>query len=106
MNTTYTETFADSAALEGGAGGGIFARVSAEPAAGLSAGPEAEARTLQQLIEAAVRQSGGAAQSATGGARDITVVLELDRQQLARAVYRLNDEEDRRVGARLAGGEW
>lgn len=36
--------------------------------------------------------------------REVTVVLELDRQQLARAVYRLNDEESRRVGARLMGG--
>lgn len=36
--------------------------------------------------------------------REVTVVLELDRQQLARAVYKLNDEASRRVGARLTGG--
>ena len=35
---------------------------------------------------------------------DLTVVLELDRTELARTVYRLNHEETQRVGARLAGG--
>ena len=38
-------------------------------------------------------------------ARDLTVILELDREALARAVYRLNGEETQRVGARLTGGE-
>jgi hypothetical protein len=36
--------------------------------------------------------------------RDLTVVLELDRMQLARAVYQLNNQETQRVGMRLAGG--
>lgn len=36
--------------------------------------------------------------------RDLTVILELDRMQLGRAVYRLNSEETQRVGVQLAGG--
>ena len=36
--------------------------------------------------------------------RDLTVILELDKMQLGRAVYRLNNEEVQRVGLRLAGG--
>ena len=39
----------------------------------------------------------------TGAARDLTVILELDRTQLGRAVYRLNKEETHRVGVNLAG---
>jgi hypothetical protein len=38
------------------------------------------------------------------GARDMTVILELDRMQLGRAVYRLNESETQRVGLKLAGG--
>lgn len=34
----------------------------------------------------------------------MTVILELDRMQLARAVYQLNNQETQRVGVRLAGG--
>lgn len=36
--------------------------------------------------------------------RDLTVILQLDRTQLGRAVYRLNNEETQRVGLSLAGG--
>jgi len=36
--------------------------------------------------------------------RDITVILQLDRTQLARTVFRLNNEETQRVGVNLAGG--
>jgi phage-related protein len=36
--------------------------------------------------------------------RNLNVVLELDRMQLARAVYQLNNQETQRVGMRLAGG--
>ena len=38
------------------------------------------------------------------GGRDLTVILELDKMQLGRAVYRLNEEETQRVGLKLAGG--
>lgn len=41
---------------------------------------------------------------ATTASRDLTVILELERTQLAKAVYRLNNEETQRVGVRLAGG--
>ena len=37
-------------------------------------------------------------------ARDLTVILELERTPLAKAVYRLNNEETQRVGLKLAGG--
>lgn len=36
--------------------------------------------------------------------RQQTVILQLDRMTLGRAVYMLNDEETRRIGVRLAGG--
>lgn len=36
--------------------------------------------------------------------KQLTVVLELDRMTLGRAVYNLNNEETQRVGVRLAGG--
>ena len=36
--------------------------------------------------------------------RQLTVILELDRMTLGRAVYNLNNEETQRVGVRLAGG--
>lgn len=60
--------------------------------------------TLRGLIESALGRA--ASEGASGGAndREISIVLELDRQQFARAVYRLNDEETRRVGTRLSTG--
>ena len=36
--------------------------------------------------------------------RQLTVILELDRQQMGKAVYRLNNEETQRVGVKLAKG--
>lgn len=36
--------------------------------------------------------------------RDITIILELDREQFARAVYKYNLEETQRVGLTLVGG--
>jgi len=36
--------------------------------------------------------------------RDLTVILELDRTQLAKAVYKLNNDETQRIGTRLARG--
>jgi hypothetical protein len=44
----------------------------------------------------------GSVQSDAG--RDVTVILQLDRTQLARTVFRLNNEETQRVGVNLAGG--
>lgn len=40
----------------------------------------------------------------TSDSRDLTVILELDRSQFAKAIYRLNNEEVQRVGVNLAGG--
>ena len=35
--------------------------------------------------------------------RDLTVILELDKMQLGKAVYKLNNEETQRVGVKLSG---
>ena len=58
--------------------------------------PEPERAPAEQRTEAF-----GGVQT---GHRDITVILQLDRQELGRAVYRLNNEETQRVGVKLAGG--
>lgn len=39
-----------------------------------------------------------------GESRDLTVILELDKMQFGKAVYRMNNEETQRVGVKLAGG--
>ena len=55
-----------------------------------------------------VSGSGTGAQAGTLGRGQtpqvLSIVLELDKQQLGRAVYRLNEEETQRVGLKLAGG--
>lgn len=53
--------------------------------------------TMVQAFKQAMNETGGA------GARQMTVVLQLDRRELGRAVYQLNNEESQRVGVRLAG---
>lgn len=40
----------------------------------------------------------------TDANRDLTVILELDRMQLGKVIYNLNNEETQRVGVNLAGG--
>lgn len=42
--------------------------------------------------------------SNSGDNRSMTVILQLDRTELGRAVYQLNNEETQRVGVKLAGG--
>lgn len=42
--------------------------------------------------------------SGSESGRNVTVVLQLDRTQLARTVFSLNNEESQRVGLNLAGG--
>lgn len=44
------------------------------------------------------------ANSQTQNNRNLTVILELDRMQMGKAVYTLNNEETQRVGVKLAGG--
>ena len=51
-----------------------------------------------------VQQTEGAAGRVQTGPRQIVVVLELNRSELGRVVYDLNNEETQRVGVRLAGG--
>ena len=74
---------------------------------GGEAGPEAVVGTsaLSAMIaEAVARGNQGGPSASRGGPRNLTVILELDRQQLGRAVYRLNNDEAQRVGVKLAGG--
>lgn len=54
--------------------------------------------TMVQAFKQAMNETGGG-----GGNRPITVVLQLDRRELGRVVYKLNNEETQRVGVRLAG---
>ncbi len=70
-------------------------------------GDDAGGASLKGMIEAAVRgaQAGREVELPMDQGRDIHITLELDRQQFARAVYRLGGEEARRVGADLSGGD-
>ncbi len=52
--------------------------------------------TMVQAFKQAMNETGG-------GNRPITVVLQLDRRELGRVVYKLNNEETQRVGVKLAG---
>lgn len=54
--------------------------------------------TMVQAFKQAMNENGGG-----GGNRPITVVLQLDRRELGRVVYKLNNEETQRVGVKLAG---
>lgn len=53
--------------------------------------------TMVQAFKQAMNETGG------GGNRPITVVLQVDRRELGRVVYKLNNEETQRVGVKLAG---
>lgn len=55
--------------------------------------------TMVQAFKRAMNETGGA------GGRQMTIVLQLDRRELGRAVYQLNNEETQRVGVRLAGAK-
>ncbi len=57
---------------------------------------ETPLETMVQAFRQAMSESGG-------GGRNITVILELDRREFGRAVYKANNEETQRVGVRLAG---
>ena len=46
----------------------------------------------------------GAAQTVGGTVRNMTTILQLDRYTLGRVVYELYNEEQQRVGVKLAGG--
>lgn len=52
--------------------------------------------TMVQAFKLAMNETGG-------GNRPITVVLQVDRRELGRVVYKLNNEETQRVGVKLAG---
>lgn len=68
---------------------------------GGESGPEAVVgvESLRNMIAAAVQSAGG-----SNGSRSLTVILELDRTQFAKTVYKMNNEETQRVGVNLAGG--
>lgn len=52
--------------------------------------------TMVQAFKQAMSESGM-------GGRSITVVMEVDKREFGRAVYRANNDESQRVGVRLAG---
>lgn len=58
---------------------------------------EAPADLIRQMVIEGIQAAGG------GATHDITVILQLDRRELGRTVYTLNNEETQRVGVRLAG---
>lgn len=53
--------------------------------------------TMVQAFKQAMNETGGA------GSRQMTVIFQLDRRELGRTIYQLNNEETQRVGVRLAG---
>lgn len=72
------------------------------------AGPEAVVgvNSLQRMITNAVHSAGAGQEVVVprNQSRDLTVILELDRQQMGKMVYKLNNEEAQRVGVRLSRG--
>lgn len=61
--------------------------------------------SLSQMIHSAVNNAMAGSQIVVpqNGGRDITIILEMDQQQFARATYRANNDETQRVGVNLAG---
>ena len=55
--------------------------------------------TMVQAFKQAMNETGVA------GSRQMTVIFQLDRRELGRAIYQLNNEETQRVGVRLAGAK-
>lgn len=53
--------------------------------------------TMVQAFKQAMAETGGM------GGRNITVVMQVDKREFARAVYQANNDETQRVGVRLAG---
>lgn len=78
----------------------IFGMSGGQLLGGGEAGPEAVVGvdSLRRMVAAAV----AGAMPRGGAARTLNVILQLDRTELARAVYSLNNEETQRVGARLS----
>lgn len=71
------------------------------------AGPEAVVgvNSLHNMIAGAVNaaMAGQEVVVPRDTGRDITIILELDRQQFARAIYNANKQETQRVGVQLSG---
>ncbi len=57
---------------------------------------ETPLETMLQAFRQALSENGGSG-------RSITVVLEMDKREFARAVYKANNDETQRVGVKLAG---
>lgn len=70
------------------------------------AGPEAVVgvNSLQRMITSAVHNAGAGQEVVVprNDSRQLTVIFEIDRQQMGKMVYRLNNEETQRVGVKLA----
>ena len=63
--------------------------------------PELETETVMDVLKSG---SGNVMGANTQPQRDMTVILQLDKMQLAKTIYKLNNEETQRVGATLIGG--
>lgn len=63
--------------------------------------PEFETETMMDVLRSGNNNVVGVN---TQPQRDITVILQLDKMQLAKTIYKLNKEETQRVGATLIGG--
>lgn len=59
---------------------------------------ETPLETMLQAFRQALSENGGSG-------RSITVVLEMDKREFARAVYKANNDEMQRIGVRLAGAK-
>lgn len=59
---------------------------------------ETPLETMLQAFRQALSENGG-------NGRSITVVLEMDKREFARAVYKANNDEMQRIGMRLAGAK-
>lgn len=59
---------------------------------------ESPVSEIENAVARGIAAAGGAF-----GSRDITIILQLERQEFARAVYKANNEETQRVGVRLVG---
>ena len=59
---------------------------------------ETPLETMLQAFRQALSENGGSG-------RSITVVLEMDKREFARAVYKANNDEMQRIGMRLAGAK-
>lgn len=60
---------------------------------------ESPVADIEKAVARGIQMAGGF----SGGKRDITIILQMDKREFGRAVYTANNDETQRVGVRLAG---